>query len=88
MGRRPKYTQVQKIKNDLTDAFNRANGIEAAEIFGMLFEVLNEQKAKITPAVVVAEPEPVVSIESTTSSLKGFPPPALQDFQRRKTHAF
>ena len=56
MGRRPKYTQVQKIKNDLTDAFNRANGIEAAEIFGMLFEVLNEQKAKITPSVVVAEP--------------------------------
>ena len=64
MGRRPKYTQVQKIKNDLTDAFNRANGIEAAEIFGMLFEVLNEQKAKITPSVVVAEPEPVLSIES------------------------
>ncbi|MCE5227315.1 MAG: hypothetical protein LLG05_15845 [Porphyromonadaceae bacterium] len=64
MGRRPKYTQVQKIKNDLTDAFNRANGIEAAEIFGMLFEVLNEQKAKITPSVVVTEPEPVLSIES------------------------
>ena len=64
MGRRPKYTQVQKIKNVLTDVFNRANGIEAAEIFGMLFEVLNEQKAKITPSVVVAEPEPVLSIES------------------------
>lgn len=64
MGRRPKYTQVQKLKNDLTESFNRANGVQAAEIFGMLFEVLNEQKSKIAPSVIVAETEPDMSIES------------------------
>ena len=39
MGRRPKYTLVQKLKNDLTESFNRANGIQSAELFTMLFEV-------------------------------------------------
>ena len=40
MGRRPKYTLVQKLKNDLTESFNRANGIQSAELFTMLFEVI------------------------------------------------
>ena len=64
MGRRPKYTLVQKLKNDLTESFNRANGIQSAELFTMLFEVLNEQKSKKTPSVTITETDPDLSIEA------------------------